>query len=254
MTMRIHIITLFPDLFPGPLGKSITGRAINQGTFEIITHDLRQHGTGNHQTVDDYPYGGGPGMLFKPEPLTSAIEQVQEGLTSPTQDVPVVLLTPQGRTFNQSRANQLAECSEIILICGRYEGIDERVRENLISEEISIGDFVVTGGEIPAMLIVDAIMRKVPGVLGSEESSIVESHAESLLEGPQYTRPANFRGWNIPEILLSGNHQKITRWRRNQALLRTALRRPDLINQAELTDDEKIWLKDELSERNIQNE
>ena len=254
MTMRIHIITLFPDLFPGPLGASITGRAITQGTFEIIPHDLRQYGTGNHQTVDDSPYGGGPGMLFKPEPLTYAIENVQEGLTSPMEDVPVILLTPQGRTFNQNRADQLAECSEIILICGRYEGVDERVRENLISEEISVGDFVVTGGEIPAMLIVDAIMRKVPGVLGSEESSIVESHAENLLEGPQYTRPANFRGWKIPEILLSGNHQEITRWRRNQALLRTALRRPDLINEANLTDDEKAWLKEKLSAQNFENE
>ena len=254
MTMRIHIITLFPDLFPGPLGASITGRAITQGTFEIIPHDLRQYGTGNHQTVDDSPYGGGPGMLFKPEPLTYAIENVQEGLNSPMEDVPVILLTPQGRTFNQNRADQLAECSEIILICGRYEGVDERVRENLISEEISVGDFVVTGGEIPAMLIVDAIMRKVPGVLGSEESSIVESHAENLLEGPQYTRPANFRGWKIPEILLSGNHQEITRWRRNQALLRTALRRPDLINEANLTDDEKAWLKEKLSAQNFENE
>jgi len=254
MTMRIHIITLFPDLFPGPLGASITGRAIAQGTFEIIPHDLRQYGTGNHQTVDDSPYGGGPGMLFKPEPLTYAIENVQEGLNSPMEDVPVILLTPQGRTFNQNRADQLAECSEIILICGRYEGVDERVRENLISEEISVGDFVVTGGEIPAMLIVDAIMRKVPGVLGSEESSIVESHAENLLEGPQYTRPANFRGWKIPEILLSGNHQEITRWRRNQALLRTALRRPDLINEANLTDDEKAWLKEKLSAQNFENE
>ena len=193
-------------------------------------------------------------MLFKPEPLTYAIENVQEGLNSPMEDVPVILLTPQGRTFNQNRADQLAECSEIILICGRYEGVDERVRENLISEEISVGDFVVTGGEIPAMLIVDAIMRKVPGVLGSEESSIVESHAENLLEGPQYTRPANFRGWKIPEILLSGNHQEITRWRRNQALLRTALRRPDLINEANLTDDEKAWLKEKLSAQNFENE
>ena len=189
-------------------------------------------------------------MLIKPEPVFSAVDSIREQFDS--NKIPTILLSPQGHPFSHKKAVELSENKNIILICGRYEGVDERVRENLISEEISVGDFVVTGGEIPAMLIVDAIMRKVPGVLGSEESSIVESHAENLLEGPQYTRPANFRGWKIPEILLSGNHQEITRWRRNQALLRTALRRPDLINEANLTDDEKAWLKEKLSAQNFE--
>lgn len=244
--MRIHIVTLFPDLFPGPLAESITGRALEQGLFELATYNIRDHGVGRHQSVDDSPYGGGPGMLFKPEPLTATVEQAKAELSAPVAQVPVVLLTPQGRQFTQRVADELALSPEMILVCGRYEGVDERVRQHLITDEISVGDFVVTGGELPAMILIDAVARKIPGVLGSEDSAVSESHVAGLLEGPHYTRPADFRGWVVPDILLSGNHAEVDKWRRRQAILRTATRRPDMLAQVELTAEERRWLEEEL--------
>lgn len=192
--------------------------------------------------VDDYTFGGGPGMLLKPEPLFAAVEEAQGRLAASKERVPVILLSPQGRLFTQAVADELARQDEIILICGRYEGVDDRVRERLATDEISIGDYVLTGGELPALVLIDAVIRRVPGVLGSPDSGESESHVSGLLEGPQYTRPAVFRNWGVPEVLLSGDHAAVDRWRRRQALLRTAQRRPDLLAKASLTEEERRWL------------
>ncbi len=243
--MRIHIATLFPHLFPGPLAESITGRAMEKGLFELQTYNIRDHGIGRHLIVDDYPYGGGPGMLMKPEPIFDTVEAIQAGLTAPAGETPVVFLSPQGRLLTQAIADDLAQKPEIILLCGRYEGVDERVLEHLVTDEISVGDFVVTGGEIPAMLLIDAVVRRVPGVLGSEESGRTESHVSGVLEGPQYTRPPDYRGWEVPPVLLSGNHAEVDKWRRRQSLLRTAQRRPDLLAKTALTNRERQWLEEE---------
>jgi tRNA (guanine37-N1)-methyltransferase len=243
--MRIDIITLFPEMFRGPFDSSIIARAQEQAIVKIELHNLRDWGEGRHHVVDDSPHGGGAGMVLKPGPLFQAVEAVQPLAEAAGR---VVLLTPQGRLLDQSTVNGLAANERLILLCGHYEGVDERVREHLVDDEISIGDYVLSGGEPAAIVLVDAVVRRLPGALGSEESLAEESHAEGLLEYPQYTRPSEFRGWAVPEILLSGNHPEVERWRRRQSLLRTALRRPDLLAKAELTDEERSWVEAELGD------
>jgi tRNA (guanine37-N1)-methyltransferase len=240
--MRIDIITLFPEMFRGPFDESIVGRAQQQQVVEIALHNLRDWGEGRHHVVDDYSFGGGPGMVLKPEPIFQAVEAVQPLSSPPAR---VVLLTPQGRLLTQAVVDELAGQPRLLLLCGHYEGVDERVREHLVDDEISIGDYVISGGEPAAIVLVDAIVRRLPGALGSDASLDEESHAEGLLEYPQYTRPAEFHGWSVPDILLSGHHEEVRRWRRRQSLLRTAQRRPDLLGQACLTEEERRWLSEE---------
>ncbi len=237
--MRFDVLTIFPGMFAGPLDESILRRAREAGLLEVHLHDLRQWATDRHRTVDDYPFGGGPGMVMKPEPLFAAVEAVQP-LAEPR--ATVVLLTPQGRRLDRALAAELATLPRLLLICGRYEGVDERVREHLVDLEVSVGDVVLSGGELPALLLIDAVTRLLPGVLGGEGSLEEESFEGGLLEYPQYTRPAEFRGWTVPDVLLSGHHAEIERWRRRQRLLRTSERRADLLQQAELTDEERRWL------------
>jgi len=234
--MRVDILTLFPEMFRGPFEASIVGRAVEGGLVEIVLHNIRDYAWDKHQVVDDYPYGGGSGMVMKPEPIFEAVESVQA--MAPEAGL-VVLLTPQGRLLDQQAVEDLARLPRLVLLCGRYEGVDERVREHLAQDEISIGDYVLSGGEIPAMVVVDAVVRRLPGALGSEVSLEEESHAQGLLEYPQYTRPAEFRGWSVPEVLLSGHHAEVARWRRRQSLLRTARRRPDLLARASLSAEER---------------
>jgi len=237
--MRIDILTIFPGMFRGPFEESIVKRAVEKGIVHIFLHDIRDYASDRHRTVDDYPFGGGQGMLMKPEPLFAAVEDV-EGQAA--ERGPIVLLTPQGRLFDQEVAVELARHDRLILICGHYEGVDARVHEHLATDEISIGDYVLSGGELAAMVVVDAVVRQVPGALGSPLSSADDSFSQGLLEDPQYTRPADFRGMSVPEVLLSGNHGEIARWRRQQSLLRTAQRRADLLACADLTEEEKQWL------------
>jgi tRNA (guanine37-N1)-methyltransferase len=237
--MRIDILTIFPGMFSGPFEESIVKRAVEKGLVQIFLHDIRDYTSDRHRTVDDYPFGGGQGMLMKPEPLFAAVEDVQG--QAPERG-PVVLLTPQGKLFDQEVAVELARQERLVLVCGHYEGVDARVHEHLATEEISIGDYVLSGGELAAMVVVDAVVRQIPGALGSPVSTADDSFAQGLLEYPQYTRPADFRGMKVPEVLLSGNHAEIARWRRRQSLLRTAQRRPDLLARADLTEEEKQWL------------
>ena len=222
--MRIDVLTLFPGMFAGPLDESIVRRARDAGLVEIGIHNLRDYTHDRHKTVDDRPFGGGPGMLLKPKPIFEAVESLVG------EEAHVILLSPAGRTFNQSRARELSRKEHLLLICGSYEGVDERVREALVDEELSIGDFVLTNGALPAMVVIDAVVRLVPGVLGDDASACDESFSRGLLEYPQYTRPAVFRGMKVPEVLLSGNHAEIARWRTDQAQARTHARRPDLVN------------------------
>lgn len=220
--MRIDVITLFPSLFFEPLRVSLLGRAIEAGVVEVLTHDLRDYGLGRHRTVDDEPYGGGAGMVLRPEPIAAAVEE----LRAPGSHI--VLMSPRGARFDHGCAQQMALKQHLILVCGRYEGVDERVSEEIADEEISIGDFVVSGGEIPALVVIEAVTRLVPGVLGNEESLISESHRAGLLEHPQYTRPPEWRGRRVPEVLLSGNHGAVEAWRRAESERITRERRPDL--------------------------
>jgi tRNA (guanine37-N1)-methyltransferase len=238
--VRIEVFTLFPELFPPYLDASILGRARQAGLLEIGLHNIRDYATDKHQVTDDEPYGGGGGMVMKPEPIFAAVESV---LGAPPK-VPVILLSPQGRPFTQAIAQELAQQERLGLICGRYEGVDERVRAHLATDEISIGDFVLTGGELPALFLIDAVARNIPGALGDPEGAITDSHASGLLEYPHYTRPQEFRGWEVPEILRSGDHARIARWRRQQSLLRTASRRPDLLEKAELSKEDKKLLEE----------
>ena len=243
--MYIHILTLFPNMFTGPFSESIIKRAQDRGLVEIAIHNIRDYTADRHHVVDDSPYGGGPGMVLKPEPLFEAVvaiksEQSECGESERGEsELPVLLLTPQGRLFDQRAAEELAEYEEMILICGHYEGVDERVREHLVTDEISIGDYILSGGELAAMVVVDALVRQLPGALGSGESVGEDSHSSGLLEYPQYTRPQSFRGWEVPEVLLSGNHAAIAKWRREQSLRRTIRRRPDLLERAALSDEER---------------
>jgi tRNA (guanine37-N1)-methyltransferase len=242
--MQIHILSLFPPMFEGPFNNSIIKRAIEDKLVTIHIHNIRDYTHDKHGTADDYPYGGGAGMVLKPEPIFEAVEAIKSDILEKdgVETVPVVLLTPQGRLFSQEVAGELAKLSHLILICGHYEGVDERVREHLATDEISIGDFVLSGGELAAMVVVDAMVRLIPGALGSEDSAADDSYSNGLLEYPQYTRPPVFREWAVPEILLSGNHAQIARWRREQSLLRTQQRRPDLLDKADLTSKEKQLL------------
>ncbi len=234
--MKIEILTIFPGMLEGPFSESMLKRAVDRGLVEIELIDLRSYASGRHRQVDDAPYGGGSGMIFKPEPLFKAVEALQErGGKSRAR---VILLTPQGRTFNQEIARELSGEERLLLICSRYEGVDERVREALVDDEISIGDYILTGGELAAAVVVDAVVRLLPGFLG-EASVAEESFSGSLLEYPHYTRPSLFRGMAVPPVLLSGDHAAIARWRRSQALLRTRQRRPDLLDKAALSPEER---------------
>lgn len=237
--MEFEILTLFPRLVEGPLGESILGKAVQKGLISVRVRDIRDHAIGKHRVTDDTPYGGGAGMVMKPEPLVGAMEAAREAMSGPAR---VILMDPQGRRFTQTVARELHEARRIVLVCGRYEGYDERIRA-FVDDEISLGDFVLTGGELAALTIVDATARLVPGVLGNEESAGADSFEEGLLEYPQYTRPPEFRGMTVPEILLSGDHAKIARWRRQQALLRTKERRPDLFAQLCLSDKDRKLLE-----------
>lgn len=237
--MRFDIFTLFPEMFIGPFQESIIKRALENDLVQIAIHDIRAYAVDRHHTTDDMPYGGGGGMVMKPEPLFLAVEDV---LAEAIRETPVVLLTPQGRRFTQQMARELAEEQRLALICGHYEGVDERVRQHLATHEISIGDYVLTGGELPAMVIVDAVTRLLPGVLGESSAAEADSYAMGLLEHPHYTRPYDFRGWTVPDILLSGHHAEVERWRRREALRRTWERRPDLLDQADLTEDDLAFL------------
>jgi tRNA (guanine37-N1)-methyltransferase len=242
--MHFDIFTLFPGMFQGPMSESILKRAQERGLLSISLHNIRDVTTDKHHIVDDYPYGGGAGMVMKPEPIFAAVEAVYQG-------GPIILLTPQGRLFNQEIARTLACESRISLLCGHYEGIDERVREHLVTDELSIGDYVLTGGELAAMVVVDAVARLIPGVL-AEDSTREESHSSHMLEYPHYTRPPEFRTWRVPEILLSGHHEQIARWRRKESLRRTRLRRPDLFVRLDLSSKLDQKLLRELEEEEQQ--
>ena len=268
--MRIDILTLFPAMFAGPFSESIIKRATEKGILEIVVHQIRDYAHDKHHITDDYPYGGGAGMVMKPEPLFSAVESIlglptlsrdacdppehkQEGtppascVTAHT-SVPVILMTPQGRQFDQQVAHALAAHDRLLFICGHYEGVDERVREHLVTDEVSIGDYVLTGGELPAMVVIDALARLIPGVLGAEEAIHEESHTRGILEYPQYTRPADFRGWTVPQVLLSGHHGEVERFHLTESLRRTLRRRPELLRGAELTKEEEKVLRKMLDD------
>ena len=231
---RIDVLTLFPEAFTGYLNHSIIGRACERGIVDIKLHDIRAYSHDKHHTVDDYPYGGGAGMVMKPEPIFEAVEAVKSDIG--IDNIPVMLLTPQGKLFTQDMADHLSQEQVMVLICGHYEGVDERVAEHLVTEQISIGDYLLSGGESAAMVIIDCVVRLLPGAIGSDISLIEESHIGGLLEYPQYTRPPEYRGWKVPAVLLSGNHKEISSWRRNQSVIRTAKRRPDLLEKAELSE------------------
>ena len=237
--MRIDILTIFPQMFESSFGLGIFKRAIDQKLVVVNVHNIRDYTYDKHHTVDDYPYGGGAGMVLKPEPIFEAVASIQSDMSQEGGVLPVILLTPQGRPFSQQVAEELSSYSQMILVCGRYEGVDERVREHLVTDEISIGDYVLSGGDLAAMVVVDAVVRLLPGVLGSEASLLDESHATGLLEYPHYTRPAAYRGWFVPDVLLSGNHAQIAKWRREQALNRTLKRRPELLENAGLSSEER---------------
>jgi tRNA (guanine37-N1)-methyltransferase len=243
-SMRIDILCLFPEMFVSPLNESIIKRAREQGLVDVIIHDIRDYTHDKHHTADDYPYGGGPGMVLKPEPIFEAAETVKQQLG--VGEIPLILLTPQGRLFSQSVAQELALYSNLMLICGHYEGVDERICEHLATDQISIGDYVLSGGELAALVVVDAVARLIPGVLGSEDSAGNDSHSDGLLEYPQYTRPPSYRGWSVPSVLLSGNHGEVAQWRHRQAIVRTAKRRPDLLEKVNICDEERKWISENL--------
>lgn len=236
--MRIDIVTIFPEMFEGVINSSILGRARKQGLVEINLIDFREYSTNKHNTVDDTPYGGGGGMVLKPEPIFHAVESLIGEGRPPR----VILTCPQGEVFSQEKALQLASEEHLILVAGHYEGYDERIREHLITDEISIGDYVLTGGELPAMVIVDSVTRLLPGVLGNDTSAVLDSFREGLLEYPHYTRPAEFRGWKVPDVLLSGHHGNVERWRRKESIRRTLKRRPDLMEGRSLCKEDQRLL------------
>lgn len=228
--MNIHVLSLFPDMFTGVFGASILKKAQEKGAVELAVTDIREFSENKHKQVDDYPYGGGAGMVLKPEPMFNAVEAITAG-----RKPRVILMCPQGERFTQKKAEELAQEDDLVFLCGHYEGYDERIREHLVTDEISIGDFVLTGGELPAMTVIDSVVRLLPGVLGQADSHIQDSFSTGLLEHPHYTRPADFRGMKVPDVLLSGNHAKIDEWREEQSFLRTLQRRPDLLDVLELT-------------------
>ncbi len=249
--MQFEVFTLLPEIFPPYLDSSILKRARERGLIDIRVHNIRDYTRDKHHTTDDTPYGGGGGMVMKPEPVFEAIETVL-GLNAnpaaqtppePAANIPIILLTPQGRVFNQRIAQEYSQSPRIALLCGRYEGIDERIREHLVTDEISIGDYVLTGGELPALILIDAMARLLPDVLGDPTGAQDDSHAMGLLEYPHYTRPPEFRGWKAPDILLSGDHAKIEKWRREQALLRTFKKRPDMLEKTELSKNDRKFIE-----------
>ena len=247
--MRIDLVTIFPRLCDGPLGEGIVRRAIDGGLVDVRVHDLRDYTSDRHRSVDDVSYGGGPGMVFKPEPLFRAVDAIRGEAAIDT----VILTSPQGRRFTQREAERLAALDHIVLLCGRYEGVDDRVRERLATEELSIGDYVLSGGELPALVIVDAVVRLLPGAVGDGESVAADSFSRGMLDYPHFTRPAEFRGWRVPEVLLSGNHAEIRRWRTREALARTLALRPDLLPDAELDTEEREILRALLEERGAEH-
>ncbi|WP_188776808.1 tRNA (guanosine(37)-N1)-methyltransferase TrmD [Paenibacillus hunanensis] len=237
--MKIDVLTLFPEMFTGVFGSSILGKAAAKGIVELNAVNFRNYSTSKHGTVDDTPYGGGGGMVLKPDPIFAAVEDlVPDQAAKPR----IILMCPQGETFTQKKAEELSQEQHLIFICGHYEGYDERIREHLVTDELSIGDYVLTGGELPAMTIVDSVVRLLPGVLGNEMSAVTDSFSTGLLEYPHYTRPAEFRGLKVPDVLLSGHHGNVEKWRREQSLLRTLQRRPDLLEHADLSEAERRWL------------
>lgn len=247
--MHIDVLTLFPEMFTGVLNSSILKRAHENKKFSYDLINFREYATNKHQKVDDYPYGGGAGMVLSPQPIFDAVQAINErSSTNPR----IILLCPQGETYNQQKAEELAEEDHLILICGHYEGYDERIRQHIVTDEISIGDYVLTSGELGALVIMDSVVRLLPGALGNRQSAIDDSFSTGLLEHPHYTRPANFRGYKVPEILLSGHHENIMKWRKKKALERTYRRRKDLLTQLELSKEEKQLLaeiKEELTKK-----
>ncbi len=244
--MKIDIVTIFPRMVDAGLAEGVIGRGRERGLLDIVVHDLRDYTSDRHRTVDDVAFGGGPGMVLKPEPLFAAVEAI--GARRGGVDA-VLLMSPAGRPFTQSEAHRLAAREHIVVLCGRYEGVDERVREHVATDEVSIGDYVLSGGELPALVVVDAVARLVPGVVGDEQSVVADSFTRGLLDHPHYTRPAAFRGHPVPEVLLSGHHAEIRRWRRREALRRTAERRPELLATTRLDDEECEWLRELESSR-----
>jgi tRNA (guanine37-N1)-methyltransferase len=242
--MKIDVVTIFPAMVTGPLAEGIVGRAIARGLLDVQVHDLRDHTTDRHRVVDDMPFGGGPGMVLKPEPLFAAVDHIRAVRGTPDA---VILTSPDGERLTHAVAERLSALEHIVVLCGRYEGVDERVRTSLATEALSIGDYVLSGGELPALVIVDAVARFVPGVVGDEESVARDTFARGLLDYPQYTRPAEFRGMSVPPVLLSGHHAEIEKWRRREALRRTLERRPELLNEAAL-DGADTRLLNELRE------
>jgi tRNA (guanine37-N1)-methyltransferase len=243
--MQFEVFTVLPEVFPPYLESSILKRAIERGMIDVRVHNIRDYTHDKHHTTDDTPYGGGGGMVMKPEPIFEAVESVMQRAADPSQHRPdpIILLSPQGRVFTQRLAEELSRHARIALICGRYEGVDERVREHLVTDEISVGDYVLTGGELPALTLIDALARLIPGVLGDPTGAEDDSHSMGLLEYPHYTKPSEFRGWKVPEVLASGDHGRIDRWRREQALLRTLAQRPDLLEKASLTEEDRKFLR-----------
>jgi tRNA (guanine37-N1)-methyltransferase len=248
--VRFDIVTIFPRMFDAPLAEGVVGRAVESGIVEVVVHDLRDFTTDRHRTVDDVPFGGGPGMVLKAEPLFRAVERIRETRGEPGA---VVLTSPQGRPFTQAGAERLRTAGHVVILCGRYEGVDDRVREHLATEEISIGDYVLSGGELAALVVVDAVSRLVPGVVGDAGSVAADSFARGLLDYPHFTRPAEFRGWTVPDVLLSGHHARVDAWRRREALRRTLRTRPDLLAGATLDADERRVIR-ELSEEGADDE
>lgn len=243
--MKIDVLTLFPRMFEGPLTESIIGKAIDKQLLDVTVMNFRDFSENKHRNVDDYPYGGGAGMLLTAQPIFGALDTIQA--ENPKTKKRVILLDPAGVPFTQSVAEELAEEEHLVFICGHYEGYDERIR-SLVTDEISLGDYVLTGGELGAMVMIDATVRLLPEVLGNEESAKTDSHSTGLLEHPQYTRPADYRGMKVPDVLLSGNHKKIAEWQEKESLRRTYLRRPDMLEQLELTAEQKNWLDEIKSE------
>ncbi|MEF2965251.1 tRNA (guanosine(37)-N1)-methyltransferase TrmD [Paenibacillus sp. M1] len=250
--MRMDVLTLFPEMFEGVFSSSILGKAREKGIVSLNAVNFREYAGNKHGTVDDTPYGGGGGMVLKPEPIFHAVEDLLAPRAEEADKAEggfsraprIILMCPQGETFTQRKAEELAGEEHLIFICGHYEGYDERIREHLVTDELSIGDYVLTGGELPAMVIIDSIARLLPGVLGNEMSAVTDSFSTGLLEYPHYTRPVEFRGWKVPDILLSGHHANVADWRRKEALRRTWRRRPDLLVTLDLTPQDEKWLKE----------
>lgn len=245
--MKIDVLSLFPSMFDGVFGESILKKAQEKNAVELNVVNFREYSTNKHQNVDDYPYGGGAGMVLTPQPIFDAVEKLTETAKKPR----VVLLCPQGERYTQAKAEELAAEEHLIFICGHYEGYDERIREQLVTDEISIGDYVLTGGELGAMVVIDSVVRLLPDVLGNNHSAVQDSHSTGLLEHPHYTRPADFRGLTVPEVLMSGNHKKIEQWRKKESLKRTLLRRPDMLEKMELTEEQKKLVAQLKEENNL---